>query len=202
MTKTPAFDALDDDDKLKILEYIRLNCDVIATWRHLKLDAAHTNPLSVYKVANEWLNRVKIRSALDELFQNRIASSVEVLARHAEVATSDITDCVDETGQIDLKKARETGKSRLIKSITRKSWFDKSKGAEVFEVRVELYSAADARRDLMKYHGVLAWEAKRSKLPKDPEVLLALLKAHIERIRGDKGIRAVPAASPDGKAGN
>jgi phage terminase small subunit len=91
------------------------------------------------------LTNVDIAAAVRQGLAERAMPADEVLARLAEQARGTMLDFLDESGDIDLKQARERGQLHLIKarSVT--------KDGE----RIELYSAQSALELLAKHHALL-----------------------------------------------
>lgn len=92
-----------------------------------------------------------LEARLNESFM----SSNEALKLMADIARGDIGDFVNDFGGVDILKAREAGKTRLIKKIkTRTITINgKQEDKEVVEEEVELYPADAALRDILKIHG-------------------------------------------------
>lgn len=115
--------------------------------------------------AHQILRRPHIRAAIDERLQDLVMSSNEALARHSEVGRSDISEALVDRQlccpkcdhefyaegemRIDLKKLKELGLGFLIKEVT----------VSGNRQTVKLYTADDARRDIMKAQG--AFRSKR-----------------------------------------
>jgi hypothetical protein len=197
VSKSKAFDALDDDLKAFVLEYYVQNYDSMRAVEALGWTKDHTNPLSKYQLAQRTMRREGVREALDELAQDRIMTAQDVLSRHTEIASIDMKDVTDETGALDWAKAKRGGKTRLIKAVTTREWFDKGKGAMVKETRCEMHNAQQAQALIMKHHGLLADILKVKDLPTDPDELTALLAKQVERTTG---LKVVSAAEKKEKA--
>lgn len=192
MNKPTAFDALPDVDKFFLLEYFRLNGDALAALRSIGADEGHTNPGSIRTAAWRMMQRVDIRYAIDEMMQAGVMSALEVLHRHSEIARADVDELVNEAGELDFSKARAGGKTRLIRAVTQRKWWDKGKNAEVTEVRCELHNAQQAQATLAKYHGLLAETIKVKDLPTDRDELLKMLAHHVKRTTGRDVVSAGP----------
>lgn len=156
---------------------------------------------SLNVMACRLLKRVHVKSALDELFQDRIMSALDVLSRHSEIAEGSMDDVVDPvTGRFDITRARETGAIHNVKAITSRTYFDKGKGAEVTELRAELYSKDAAQKTIMQYHGLLVNAIAVKKLPKDRDKLVELLRQQIKRVANVDVPPTKTAAPAPGKA--
>jgi len=105
------------------------------------------------------------KAELDAEYEHRVMGRYEVLARLSEIAASDLGDLlpVDDDGKptsdlqsLSLRKAKEMGKSHLIKklkrTVTTASMGEVETQTETIEA--ELYSAHEALRDLGKYHAL------------------------------------------------
>lgn len=95
------------------------------------------------------LTNVYIAAAVKQGLTEYAMPAQEVLARLADQARSTMEDFLDESGDIDLKKAREQGRLHLIKA--------KSKTTTLYggSERIELYSAQSALEILAKHHALL-----------------------------------------------
>lgn len=196
MANLKTFDALDEREKRFVLAYLANNC---IGWRAAK-EAGYGNENSSLDVHNvqavRLLQRATIRAALDEMRETEHMGAAEVLQRHSEIARVNLDDCVDESGRLDLKKARTMRKMHLVKSITTRTYYDKGKRAEVTEVTVTAHNAQQAQQTIMKYLGLLTDVIAVKKLPDNADELAELLRAEFERTTG----RKVPSAAElDGK---
>ena len=98
-----------------------------------------------------------IRARLDELQM----SADEALKRLADIARGDMVDLMDVTSvgwSLDMQKAKERGKTGLIKkvkqtTITKIGRKQDDDDEERTFLEVELYSAFDAVKEILKVHG-------------------------------------------------
>lgn len=102
--------------------------------------------------ASRLLTNVNIKAAIDEALEQSAMSAREVLARLSQEAAGDISDFLDESGNVVLTD-RPT---QLIKRFTQKKT---TRTADDFEVEytttiIELYDAQAAKVHLGKYHGL------------------------------------------------
>jgi phage terminase small subunit len=88
------------------------------------------------------LRNVEIAAAIRQELAERAMPADEVLARLAEQARGTMDDFLDESGAIDLARARERGKLHLVKARST------TKEGE----RIELYDAQAALALLGKHH--------------------------------------------------
>lgn len=114
------------------------------------LDAGYKNRQSgVENLANPI-----IKAEIDRIFEDTVMPAGEILQILSQHARGDIGDMVDDAGNIDFKKAREAGKTRLIKKIKRTvtTYTDeKGNGRESFTDEIELYSSQSAAQLMGKY---------------------------------------------------
>jgi hypothetical protein len=94
------------------------------------------------------LRNATIRAAVDARLAESAMSAREVLARLSEMARASIDDVVelDDAGEphADLRKARASGKLRLVRKIT----------PTKHGLTIEVYDAQAALAQLGKYHGL------------------------------------------------
>jgi hypothetical protein len=119
------------------------------------------HPNSAHTAAYEILHKPYIRNAIDNRMQMICMETNEALVRLAAIARGDMLDFMsrnDETGQwyLDLDKAKESGKSFLIKS-----YYETKEGP-----RLELYSAQEALTLICKHLNIIK--------PAETEVNLSL----------------------------
>lgn len=105
--------------------------------------------------AAKLLANASIKAEIDARLAEVHMSADEALKLMADIARGDIGDFVNDFGGVDILKAREAGKTRLIKKIkTRTITINgKQEDKEVVEEEVELYPADAALRDILKIHG-------------------------------------------------
>lgn len=85
-------------------------------------------------------------------------TAAEVLYHLTYIARGDIQDVVDTSGNLDMNKAVEAGKSNLIKRIKQKSITTSDKdgeGSDVFETETEVYDRLKALELLARYHDLI-----------------------------------------------
>ena len=101
---------------------------------------------------------VKVQARLRELMAGFVMSPEEVLARFTEIARGDIRDIVDESGNLDMKRAIELQKTHLIKTIKSKSIItadEDGEGSDIFDTKVDIYDKQRALENLAKYHNLI-----------------------------------------------
>ncbi len=106
-----------------------------------------------------WLTKVHIRTAIEERLEQSGVTRAMVKCRLAEQAFSSMGDLLsfDKKGaaSLDLAKARRLRRLHLIGKIKERTYWDKSKQAEVKEIEVENYSAQAALFKLAAIFGLL-----------------------------------------------
>lgn len=103
------------------------------------------------------LTNIDIKAEIDRIFSENTMPAGEILTLLTEHARGDIGDFLDDNGSIDLKKAREQGKTRLIKKIKRtvSTYTDENgHGKESFTDEIELHSPQTALQLLGKHRGL------------------------------------------------
>lgn len=107
-------------------------------------------------IAHENLTKPDIKAEIERIYEESTVSAKEVLARFSDHARGDIGDIWDEsTGQIDWQKARESGKTALIKRIKHKTIITTDKdgeGTTITEDELELHDPQKALQLLGKHH--------------------------------------------------
>lgn len=130
--------------------------------------ARSTARVNAYRLlANTRIQEV-IEKRKQEAAKSAKIDNETVIGAAAREAFATIDDVLDgRTGKFSIRKARETGAIHHVKSITRTP----NKYGE--SIRVEMYSAADARRELGDYLGI-------KQLPRENEQKLKQTIAAIE----------------------
>lgn len=122
---------------------------------------------SAYSIGWENLRKPEII----ETIRQKCMSAEEVLLRLTDIGRGDFADIFDITQMgfvIDLAKAKEAGKTKLIKKIKQRTTTSVSKDGsetEVHDIEVELYSAQDALVTLGKHHKL--WVERQELTGKD-----------------------------------
>lgn len=98
------------------------------------------------------LKNADIRAYLDMRMSEAAMPASEVLFHLAEIARGSLDDVIDEYGNVDLDKARKTGKIRLIKKM--KSRTVTTEESDVVINQVEVYSRVDALRLIGQFHSL------------------------------------------------
>ncbi len=65
-----------------------------------------------------------------------------------------MADVLDESGSFDIEKARATGAIDVVKKYRSKTTLDAKTGDTVTITEIEIYSAAEALKEVAKYIGL------------------------------------------------
>lgn len=107
-------------------------------------------------VGYENLRKPEISAVVDERVNEAAMPAIEVLARLSAQGRGDLTDFMDEDGGFDLKAARESKKTGLLKKVKRTIFDTKDKDGNVTSTRTtieyEIHDAQAALVHLGKYH--------------------------------------------------
>lgn len=98
-------------------------------------------------IGSENLTKPDIKEVIKQHFEADAMSSAEVLHHLANIARGDVDDVLDEMGNFDLKKAREAGKTNLVKKIKTRTILTSSEdgdGSEIHDTEVELHDRMKA----------------------------------------------------------
>ncbi len=135
---------------------------------------------TAYSIGWENLRKPEIKDEISRRLSERRMSADEVLDRLTDIARGDIADVLDIGSMgfnLDLKKAHDSGKTKLIKKLKQKTTIVIGKGEnpdqEFHETEFEMYSAHEALRDLGKVHGLFTDKTRVEDWRTD---LLAMLK--------------------------
>lgn len=101
-------------------------------------------------VAYENRRKPHIAALIDKLFNEQIMSRNEILARLTEQAAGDLRELTDEDGRPDWMRARQLGKTHLVKKIRRKE--TQRDGETTVYTEIELHDPQRAIDMLGKYH--------------------------------------------------
>lgn len=124
-----------------------------------------TYPKSSYAAARANSARLIAKDSIRLEMERRMVelhmSADEAMSRLTDIARGDVGELMDvySTGfDLDMKKAKETGLTKLIKKVKQKTTTHIAKSEsdedrEVTELEIELYPADAAIRDILKIHG-------------------------------------------------
>jgi len=73
---------------------------------------------TAYSQGQRLLKHVEVKAAIDERIRQLTMSADEVLLRLAQHARADLSDVVDDDKTLNWKRAREAGKTHLIKTLS------------------------------------------------------------------------------------
>lgn len=111
----------------------------------------------------ENLRKPKIKAEIERRLDEVRMSKPEVLRRISDIAAGDMGEFLDAEAMgfdLDLKKAKEKGLTKLIRKVKQKTTIfiakkESEEDREVHELEIELYPADDALKTLAKHHGLL-----------------------------------------------
>lgn len=103
--------------------------------------------------ASNLLANPNIKSEIERRLAEVHMSADEALKLLSDIARGDIGDFINNFGGVDLVKAREAGKTRLIKKVKTRTITSEKEEKEIVEEEIELYPADAALRDVLKIHG-------------------------------------------------
>ena len=108
--------------------------------------------VSATKLFNDPSFRAHLVARLEEVHM----SADEALKRLADIARGDIADVLDDDlDKLDAEKAKKNDKTKLIKSLTRKTTITSGPKTttQTHSHKVEMYSALDAIEKVLRVHG-------------------------------------------------
>lgn len=142
-------------------------------------------------IARENLQKPPIRAAIDDGLKEVAMGPSEILARLAEHARADMTDFIDDAGEVDIARAAAAGKLHLVRRISSKRQTRVSDKDETIteEVRVELQDQQGALDKLARIAGLY-----QDKLEVSGSLTLADAKAALAAKRGADKARAFEEA--------
>jgi hypothetical protein len=116
---------------------------------------------SAYSQGWENLRKPEIKALIDARLDEVHMSADEALKLTADIARGDMAELMDATSvgfNLDMAQAKEKGLTKLIKKVKQKTTIfiakkESEEDREITELEIELYSALDAIRDVLKVHG-------------------------------------------------
>jgi hypothetical protein len=139
------------------------------------------SPKTASSIAEENLRKPEIFGAIEKR-KRMLAELAQVTDQHifgatAEIAFASIEDALDDSGHLDIAKAKRNGSISLIKKITR----NPTKYGET--VAIEFYPKDAAQARLGEYLGM-----KQQERANDSDVKLTLVKNAIESRAKERGV--------------
>lgn len=119
------------------------------------------NPRGQAVQGSQLLSKVKIKDAINSIIQLSAPSLDEIKARLNRHTQATLDECLDESGDFDIKKARETGAIDMIKSLHRQEkHIEREDGSVSTEVtwKVTLVSQQAAMNTLLRAEGAFREE--------------------------------------------
>lgn len=108
---------------------------------------------TAYSQGQRLLKNVEIQKVIQEIFRRNTMSEFEVLHRLTEIARGDLSDVVDDYGNLDMAKAKSKGKTKLLKKV--KSRSITTDDSDIHEAEVETYDALKALELLARKHDLI-----------------------------------------------
>ena len=144
---TDALPKLSVQQELFVNHYFRLGCNGV------KAAAAagyKGNYNTLCATASRLLRTDKVSSHVQARMAEFAMDANEVLRHLAEIGRADFGDITDKTGNLDLKKARQRGATRLIKSVKRRSIT--TENSDISEEEIVMHDRLKALELLGKHH--------------------------------------------------
>ena len=114
---------------------------------------------TAYSQGQRLLKNVEVEAAIQTRLNELKMSADEALRLQSEIARGDMADFMDpSTLMLDIRRAKDAGKTRLIKkikqrTITKLGKNESDEDVEIHDLEIELYPADSAQRDILKVHG-------------------------------------------------
>lgn len=113
---------------------------------------------TAYSIGWENLRKPEIAAAIQERLDEVHMSADEALKLTADIARGDIGELLDNNGLLDIRLAKNNGKTKLLrkikqKTVTRIGKTDDDDDVEVTEIEFEMYPADSALEKILKVHG-------------------------------------------------
>ena len=108
--------------------------------------------------ASDLLRITKISDEIDKYKNMVLMQADEALKLQRDIADGDIGDLLDDNGLLDIRLAKASGKTRLLKKIKQKTITHIGKteeegDTEIHEIEFEMYPADVAQERILKIHG-------------------------------------------------
>jgi phage terminase small subunit len=161
---------LSDRDQATLAEYFR-TWNATRSWMKTHPDSSYE---SAKASASAWLTKINVKAAVEAHLAEIHMSVEEATQRLSDIARGDVAQIMDVSSvgfNLDMATAKEKGLTKLIKKVRQKTttYLAKSESQEdreVTELEVELYSAHDALRDIIKIKN--GAYSQRSHAPESP----------------------------------
>jgi phage terminase small subunit len=132
-------------------------------WRAAQAAGYSGDEAALRSAASRMLTNANVQRAIDVRWKRAAMSADEVIGRLTEIARGDLDAVMDDTGAFDLRRARASGKTFLIRKQKIIEKFIPQDGDDDILIRtteLELYDAQAALGTLAKYHGLLSERLK------------------------------------------
>lgn len=110
---------------------------------------------TAYSQGHRLLKNDEIAEAIRARLDEAAMTANEVLYHLSEIGRGDFDDVTDNNGNLDMDKARELGKTRLIKKVRQRTVTTADKdgaGSDITETEVEIHDRVRALELIGKYH--------------------------------------------------
>lgn len=127
----------------------------------------------------------KVQQAIQQRLGIAIASSDEVLQRLTIHARGDLTDVLESDGSFNLRKARKSGKSQLLKKLKVKRRYEKDADGvaqPVDEYEYEIHDPQAALEKLGRFHKLFT-DRVETESTMQPDQLVTVFAAAFDRLR-------------------
>ena len=108
--------------------------------------------------SSDLLRKPEVAAVIEDRMKEAHMSADEALKLTSDIAHGDVGQLLDDYGNIDIKTVKQAGLTKLIKKFHQKTTTiigkkESDDDKEIVELDVELYSAAEAQRDILKMAG-------------------------------------------------
>lgn len=142
-------------------------------------------PKNARITASRWLTNANILTAIEKRKQRALAHTgitpEEILGRAAQNMRVSVDDLLNENGAFDLEKARETGAIDDVKKYKSFARIDAETGNCIIKTEIEMYSSADARKEVARYIGLDKNPIAPKKIYSDEEKARELFHRLVEK---------------------
>ena len=108
--------------------------------------------------ASDLLTKTNVSAAIDAQKNMVLMQADEALKLQADIANGDIGELLDDNGLLDIRLAKLSGKTKLLRKIKQKTIThigktEKDEDVEIHEIEFEMYPADIAQERILKMHG-------------------------------------------------
>lgn len=142
---------------------------------------------SARQTAAKVLAKPEVRRVIDERLAELKITANEVLARLSDFATGSMDDLLDESGDLDIVMAKETGSVRFIKRLTITKRFAKDGSVSSETTKVEMHDTLAALVHMGRHyklftdrHELVDWRAEAIDLIRGGKISFDALADEVE----------------------